>query len=103
MRVAVKHGQCNVIDKNGKSKILNAGEDEHFDSSVNVTANPLTDVVVNCGREIVCPAPIQAAATSSSMLLGILLLGGVATGVTIGVITGGKTKSSKPPASGFQP
>jgi hypothetical protein len=84
MRVSVREGQCTVRRrgddlanssagdgapsvansvetentlKPGESKILTAVYDEHFDSNVEVTAGPVIDIVVNCGRDVVCPAP----------------------------------------------
>jgi hypothetical protein len=103
MRVAVKQGQCNVTSPNGTSKVLTAGQDEHFDSPVEVTANGVTDVVISCGRDVVCPPPIVIAAVSRFPLFALFLLGGAATAVTAGVVAGGPTQPSTPPVSAFRP
>lgn len=104
MRVAVKQGQCNVTPPKGTAKVLNAGQDEHFDSAVEVTANGLVDVIVNCGRDIVCPPTIQVVAASRLFpLFALFLLGGTATAVAVGVIAGGPKQSSTPPVSAFRP
>ena len=103
MRVAVKQGQCTVTAPNGSSKVLIAGQDEHFDSPVEVKANGLVDVIVNCGRDVVCPPPIQVLAVSRFPLFALLLLGGAAAAVTVGVISGGPTQASQPPVSPSRP
>ncbi len=108
MRVAVKQGQCTVTAPNGTGKVLIAGQDEHFDSPVEVSANGLVDVIINCGRDVVCPPAIQAVTTTTPLwlatpLLALLLLGGAATAVAVGVVSGGPTLSSNPPVSAFRP
>jgi hypothetical protein len=103
MRVAVKEGQCNVAAPNRTAKVLNAGQDEHFDSAVEVTAKGFIDVVVNCGEDVVCPPLIQIVEPTYFPLFAFFLLGGAATSASVGVIVGGPTKASTPPVSGFRP
>jgi hypothetical protein len=103
MRVAVKQGQCNVRPPKGEVKVLSAGQDEHFDSAVEVTANGFVDVIINCGRDVVCPPAIQTVSVSRFPFLALLLLGGSATAVTVRVISGGPTKTALPPVSDFRP
>ncbi|MBI3652597.1 MAG: hypothetical protein HY231_16370 [Acidobacteria bacterium] len=105
MRVACKEGECSVTAKNGLAKILTTGQDEHFAQAVDVASKNFVDVVINCGTDVVCPPPIAPVVARNTFgLLGILLLGGAATGITIGVIAGGgSTKPRRQPVSGFQP
>jgi hypothetical protein len=103
MRVAVKQGQCTVTSPNGTAKVLTTGQDEYFDHPVEVKANGVVDVVINCGRDVVCPPPIVVAAVSRFPFFALLLLGGAATAVTVGVIAGGPTPPSTAPASAFRP
>ncbi len=110
MRVAVKQGSASVKLKDGSSRTLSAGQDDYFDSNVEVTAPSGSDVVVNCGRDVVCP-PAETVATSGSRrglafgsigLLGLLLLGGAAAGVAVAVASSGSS-GSRQPVSGFRP
>jgi hypothetical protein len=103
MRVAVKEGQVNVAIPNHTAKVLNAGQDEHFDSAVEVTAQGFVDVVVNCGTDVVCPPLIQIVEPTRFPLFAFFLLGGAATSASVGVIVGGPTTASTPPVSGFRP
>jgi hypothetical protein len=103
MRVAVKEGQVNVVIPNRTTKVLNAGQDEHFDSAVEVTAKGFVDVVLNCGTDVVCPPLIQIVEPTRFPLFAFFLLGGAATSASVGIIVGGPTKASIPPVSGFRP
>lgn len=103
MRVAVKEGQCNVTAANRAVKVLTAGQDEHFDSAVEVSAKGFVDVIVNCGTDVVCPPLIQVITPTHFPLFAFFLLGGAATTATVGVVLGGPTKASIPPVSGFRP
>jgi hypothetical protein len=105
MRVAVKEGQCNVVaaKSNTAAKVLTAGQDEHFDSAVEVTAKGFVDVVVNCGRDIVCPPAIQIIEPYRFPLFAFFLLGGTAAVVSVGVVLGDPSVVAVPPVSGFQP
>jgi hypothetical protein len=96
MRVACKEGQCTVTDKNGVAKVLTTGQDEHFDNAVVVTSNAWVDVVVNCGRDVVCPPPMIPVVASTSLLPVLLILGGVLTGTTIAVIARPKDSPTQP-------
>jgi hypothetical protein len=105
MRVAVKEGQCNVTSSNSNTfeKVLIAGQDEHFDNAVEVTAKGFVDVVVNCGRDVVCPPLIQVVEPYRFPLFALFLLGGAATAVSVGVVLGDPTTAAIPPVSGFRP
>ena len=106
MRVSVRQGQCTIRplrksdhpgNGNGASPALKAAEtktlvavqDEHFDSNVEVSANAVIDVVVNCGTDVVCPAPVAFEAPASAWPLGYLLLGGLGGITAVLVKTGG--------------
>jgi hypothetical protein len=108
MRVAVKQGQCNVVaaKSNAAAKVLDAGQDEHFDHAVEVTAKGFVDVVVNCGRDIVCPPAIVTVEPYRFPLFALFILGGAAAIVSASVVIGGTTTTATtgpPPVSGFQP
>jgi hypothetical protein len=103
MRVAVKEGQVNVAIPNRTAKVLSAGQDEHFDSAVEVSAKGFVDVILNCGTDVVCPPLIQVVEPTYFPLFAFFLLGGAATTASVGVVLGGPTKASIPPVSGFRP
>jgi hypothetical protein len=96
MRVACKEGQCTVSDKNKVLKVLTTGQDDHFDSTVDVTSSAWIDVVINCGRDVVCPPPFAPAIVSSSLPALWVLLGGVITGTTIVAVTRPKDSPTQP-------
>jgi hypothetical protein len=96
MRVACKEGQCTVTGKNGVSKVLTTGQDEHFDNAVDVTSNAFIDVVINCGRDVVCPPPMIPIAAKFSFPALWLLVGGVITGTTIAVVVRPKDSPTQP-------
>lgn len=83
MRVSVREGECTIRNvKSGESKVMPSVKDEHFDSNVEVRAAPFIDVVVNCGRDVVCPAP-YVIPEPTRLWPFFLLLGGV------GLVLGG--------------
>ncbi len=104
MRVTVNRGSATVT-ASGVNKTLTAGQNEYFSSAVDVNAVVGSDVAVNCGNAVICGVgAVPAAGGFPSYLgvglLGLLLLGGTATAVTVGVISGG---GSKPRVSPVQP
>jgi hypothetical protein len=103
MRVTVNRGSATVTS-GGVNKTLTAGQNEYFSSAVDVNAVVGSDVAVNCGNAVICGVgAVQGGAFPSYLgvgLLGLLLLGGTATAVTVGVISGG---GSKPRVSPTQP
>lgn len=104
MRVTVNRGSATVTSAS-VNKTLTAGQNEYFTSPVDVNATVGSDVAVNCGTAVICGVgAIPAAGGFPSYLgvglLGLLLLGGTATAVTVGVISGG---GSRPRVSPSQP
>jgi hypothetical protein len=104
MRVTCNRGSATVTS-GGTNKTLTAGQNEYFSSAVDVNAVVGSDVAVNCGNAVICGVgAVPAAGGFPSYLgvglLGLLLLGGTATAVTVGVISGG---GSKPRVSPTRP
>jgi hypothetical protein len=97
MRVTCNRGSATVTSSS-VNKTLTAGQNEYFTSPVDVSAVVGSDIAVNCGTAVICGvgAAVPAAGGFPSYLgvglLGLLLLGGTATAVTVGVISGGGSR-----------
>jgi ribosomal 50S subunit-recycling heat shock protein len=103
MRVTCNRGSATVTS-GSTNKTLTAGQNEYFTSPVDVSAVVGSDIAVNCGTAVICGvgAAVPAAGGFPSYLgvglLGLLLLGGTATAVTVGVISGGGSRPRVSPS-----
>ncbi|MEW6129408.1 MAG: hypothetical protein AB1757_20375 [Acidobacteriota bacterium] len=103
MRVTVNRGQATVTGNN-INKTLTAGQNEYFSSPVDTNAIVGSDIAVNCGNAVICGLGEIPAAGGKPLflgagLLGLLLLGGTAAGVTTGVISGGGSRPRVSPTA----